>query len=74
MSVVNKYTCPHCGREIEEVRVIMLTWKRVLVSAGMGIGSALLIFPLVGAHAGVSAVGGFIVAFLVTFLVTKERR
>ena len=70
---MNKYTCPHCGKEIEEVRVIMLTWKRVLVSAGLGIGCGLLIFPLVGTDAIVSAVGAFIVAFLITFLVTKGR-
>ena len=70
---MNKYTCPHCGREIEKVRVVMLTWKRVLVSAGFGIGCGLLIFPLVGTDAIVSAVGAFIVAFLITFLVTKGR-
>ena len=71
---MNKYKCPHCGKEIEEVEVIELTWKRVLMSAGMGIGSALLIFPLVMAHSVVSAVGGFIVAFLITFLVMREKK
>ena len=68
-----KYKCPYCGHEIKEIGVIELTWKRVLVSAGLGIGCGLLIFPLVGTDAIVSAVGAFIVAFLVTFLVTKER-
>ena len=71
---MSKYKCPHCGKVIEEVNVINLTWKRVLMSAGMGIGGALLIFPLVMAHAVVSAVGGFIVAFLITFLATKEKK
>ena len=71
---MNKYKCPHCGKGIEEVNIIVLTWRRVLVSAGMGIGSALLIFPLVGAHAGVSAVGGFVVAFLITFLVMGGKK
>ena len=69
-----KYNCPHCGKEIEEVKIIMLTWKRVLISAGLGIGCGLFIYPLVGAHAVVSAVGAFVVAFLVTFLVTKEKK
>ena len=69
-----KYTCPHCGKEIPEVEVVELTWKRVLVSAGMGVGSALLVFPLVAAHAGVSAIGGFVVAFLITFLVVRGRK
>ena len=71
---MSKYKCPHCGREIDEVRVVMLTWRRVLVSAGLGIGCGLLIFPLIGTDAIVSAVGAFIVAFLVTFLITKEKK
>ena len=68
-----KYKCPHCGEEIEEVSVVELTWKRVLVSAGLGIGCGLLIYPLVhGSWVGVA--GAFIVGFIIVFLVTKEKR
>jgi len=71
--VTEPYRCPHCGKVIEEVSVIMLTWRRVLVSAGLGIGSGLLVYPLVqGSWVGV--VGAFIVGFIIVFLVTKEKR
>ena len=69
-----KYKCPHCGEVIEEVNVIMLTWKRVLMSAGLGIGCGLLVYPLVRTDAIVSALGAFIVAFLITFLITREKK
>ena len=69
-----KYRCPHCKEVIEEVSVVVLTWKRVLVSTGLGIGCALLIFPLVKASAPVAATGAFIVAFLLVFLLTKDRK
>ena len=69
-----KYRCPYCGEVIEEVSIVELTWRRVLVSAGLGIGCGLLIFPLVSVHAVVSAVGAFIVGFIVVFLVTKEKK
>ena len=68
--MTEKFKCPHCGEEIEEVGVIDLTWKRVLVSTGLGIGSGLLIYPLVqGSWVGV--VGAFIVGFIIVFLATK---
>ena len=71
--MTEKFECPHCGKVIEEVSVIMLTWKRVLVSAGLGVGSGLLIYPLVhGSWVGVA--GAFIVGFIIVFLVTKEKR
>jgi len=72
--MTEKFKCPHCGEVIEEVSVIMLTWKRVLISVGLGIGSGLLVYPLVRGDALVSAIGAFIVAFLVAFLITRERR
>ena len=68
-----KYKCPHCGREIQEVSVIEMTWKRFLVSAGLGIGCGLLIYPLVKNDPIVSAVGAFIIGFIVVFLVWKPK-
>lgn len=69
-----KYKCPHCGEAIEEVSVVELTWKRVLVSAGLGIGCGLLVYPLMPGSLPVGVVGAFIIGFFVTFLATKEKR
>lgn len=68
---MNKYRCPHCGKVIEEVSVIELTKRRVLICVGMGIGCGLLIYPLVSQSRLVGVIGAFIVAFIITFLVTK---
>ena len=68
-----KYACPHCGREIGEVSVVVMTWKRVLMSAGLGIGCGLLVYPLLATSALVGAIGAFIIGFVVVFLVTRER-
>ena len=67
------YKCPHCGKEIGEVEVVVLTWKRVLVSAGLGIGCGLLVYPLMhGSWVGIA--GAFIVGFIISFLVWKEKK
>ena len=72
--MIEKFKCPHCGEEIDEVSVVELTWKRVLMSVGLGIGCGLLVYPLVHTDAIVSALGAFVVAFLITFLATKEKK
>lgn len=68
------YRCPHCGKIIEEVSVIEMTWKRMLISIGMGVGCGLLVYPLMPESLVVGAIGAFIVGFVITFLVTKEKR
>ena len=72
--MIEKYECPHCGKIIKEVEVVMLSWKRILVSAGLGIGCSLVIYPLVREDALVSAVGAFIIGFIVVFLVWKGKK
>ncbi len=66
-----KFECPHCGKVIEEVTVVELLWRRILISAGLGIGCGLLIYPLVSGDKIVAVVGAFIVGSVITFLVTK---
>lgn len=68
-----KYNCPHCGKEIEEVSVIEMSWKKIGISAGLGIGCGLLVFPLMPGNALVGAVGAFIIGFIIVFLVTLEK-
>ena len=68
-----KYYCPHCGKEIKEVNVIELTWRKVLLSVGLGVGSGLLTYPLLRESRLLGAVGAFVFASLVAFLVLKER-
>ena len=72
--MVFEYRCPHCGREIEEVSVVELTWRRVLVSVGLGVGCGLLVYPLVHTNAIVSAIGAFIIGFMVVLLVMRGQK
>jgi len=69
-----KYECPHCGEIIEEVSIIEMTWKRLLVSSGLGIGCGLLFYALAPHSLLVGALGAFIIGFTVVFLVTKEKK
>lgn len=69
-----KYKCPHCGKIIEEVNVLEFTKRRVLTSAGLGIGCGLIFYSLAPKSLLVGAIGAFIVAFMLVFLVTKEKR
>ena len=68
-----KFRCPHCGEEIDEVEVVMLTWKRLLVSVGLGVGCGLFIFPLVHKDAIVAAIGAFVVSFIIVSLAWKGK-
>lgn len=65
-----KYTCPHCGNDIREVSVVELNAKQIVVSALLGFGVGLFVWPLFGQ---LSAFGGFVVAFLITFLFLRRR-
>ena len=69
-----RYKCPHCGKEIKEVEVVEMTWRKTGIAAGLGIGCGLLIYPLVSTDAIVSAVGAFVVGFIIVFLVMREKR
>jgi len=64
------YKCPHCGKFIKEVNVVELSVRQLVVSAGLGFGIGLFVYPLVGE---VSAAGGFIVASLLTFLLLRRQ-
>lgn len=64
------YRCPHCGEGIKEVNVVALSVKQILASAALGFGVGLFVFPLFGE---VSAVGGFVLAFLLTFLFLRRK-
>jgi len=70
--VTQKYKCPHCGKVIGEVEVVVLTWRRLLVSSGLGIGCGLLVYPLMGGS-WVGVIGAFIVGFTIVSLVTKGK-
>jgi len=72
--VSEKFYCPHCGKIIKEVRVVELLWRRLLISAGLGVGCALLAFPLLAGDRLVGMVGAFIIGFVIVFLVTKASR
>jgi choline-glycine betaine transporter len=73
--MMEKYKCPHCNREIKEVEVIVLTWKRMLIAAGMGLGCGLLVYPLyAGLSALTAATGAFLIGFVITALVSKSIR
>jgi len=71
---MTKYRCPHCGEVIEEVNVIEITKRKLLPAAGLGVGCGLLIYPLMPESKLIGAIGAFIVAFVVVFLVCKEQR
>lgn len=73
MNKREKYKCPHCGKIINEVEVVILTWKRILTSAGLGVGCGLLVYPLIRTDALVGAVGAFIIGFVVVLLVWRGR-
>jgi len=64
------YKCPHCDKDIKEVNVVLLSTKQITASAMLGFGVGLFVFPLFGQ---LSALGGFLVAFLITFLFMKRR-
>ncbi len=66
-----EFKCPHCSKVIKEVSVVEILWRRILISAGLGIGCGLLIYPLVAGDKIVAVVGAFIVGSVITFLVTK---
>jgi len=68
-----KYKCPYCGKVIGEVEVIMLTWKRVGLAVGLGVGCGLLVYPLMPESLLVGAIGAFLIGFVVAFLLTKEK-
>ena len=71
---MSEFKCPHCGKVIEEVSVVEILWRRLLISAGLGIGCGLLVYPLLAGDKLVGVVGAFIVGFIVVFLVTKVAR
>ncbi len=64
------YKCPHCGKQIKEVSIIDLNAKQMVLSAVLGFGVGLFIWPLFGQ---ISAIGGLVVAFLITFLFLRRR-
>lgn len=64
------YRCPHCDQPIREVNVILLSSKQIALSAALGFGIGLFTYPLFG-H--LSALGGFVVAFLITFLFLRRK-
>lgn len=64
------YKCPHCNKPIKEVNVVLLSGKQLFVSAALGFGIGLFVFPLFGQF---SAIGGFVIAFLVTFLFMRRK-
>ena len=68
-----KYKCPHCGKVIEEVSIIEMTWKKTGIACGLGIGCGLLFFALAPKSLLIGAIGAFIIGFVVVFLVTKEK-
>ena len=71
---MGEFECPHCGKVIKEVSVVEILWKRLLVSAGLGTGCGLLVYPLLAGDRFVGAIGAFIIGFVVVFLVTKVAR
>ena len=71
---MSEFTCPHCGKVIKEVSVVEVLWRRLLISAGLGIGCGLLVYPLLAGDKLVGVVGAFIVGFVVVFLVTMVAR
>lgn len=64
------YKCPHCGKGIKEVNVVTLSGKQILLSAALGFGIGLFVYPLFGQ---VSAVGGLVCAFVITFLFLRRK-
>jgi len=64
------YKCPHCGKPIQEVSIVELNAKQLIVSAMLGFGVGVFTWPLFGQ---LSAVGGFVVAFLITFLFLRRK-
>ena len=69
--MVEKYKCPHCGKEIKEVSVVEFVWRKLLLSMGLGAGCGLLVYPLMPGFYG--AIGAFIIGFIIVFLVTKNK-
>jgi len=51
----------------------MLTWKRVGLAVGLGVGCGLLVYPLMPESLLVGAIGAFLIGFVVAFLLTKEK-
>lgn len=71
---MSEFHCPHCGKIIREVKVVELLWKRLLISACLGIGCGLLVYPLLAGDRLVGVLGAFVVGFVIVFLVTKMER
>ena len=69
-----KYRCPYCNKVIEEVSVVELVWKRLLASAGLGLGCGLMFYALAPRSLLVGAVGAFIIGFTVVFLMMRGKK
>jgi len=68
------YECPHCGKIIEEVSVVEMTWRKTGIAVGLGIGCGLVFFALAPKSLLVGAIGSFIIGFVIVFLVMKEKK
>jgi len=64
------YKCPHCNKPIREVSIVELNAKQLFISAALGFGVGLFVWPLFGQ---LSALGGFVVAFLIAFLFLRRK-
>ena len=67
------YKCPHCGKEINEVREVVMDKREIIVSAGIGIGVALLFFGSfsswsIWAAVGAGVISAAVVSVMFTFL------
>jgi len=68
-----EYKCPHCGVPIKEVSVVELNLKQLLISAGMGFGVGMIVFPIVPRIGLLGTLGAFILAFVTTFVLLKRK-